>query len=517
MKSLRTRLTVLFLAVTTLTLSAFGLYAHLRLSTQLEERFSEIQASTLSRLKTNLQVPLWNYDQQTVENILESEMKPQEVAAVHVYKNNGKIVAGMIRTASGQLTPSASDEKLTGISVTAHVDKPSSADTGTPFTTNGHVVVHFSRDLIDQTLRAEIYRRFLEILAVDLLLVALLTFSLRMFFAPLKQLRDGLLSLAHRDNEEAEELPEAKLEEFGEVIQGFNLTQRKLQTVIKRRGQAEQEARDASVKAIAALEQLKSTQEELVKSEKLAALGSMVKGIAHELNTPVGNGVLAISSLRGETKRFQDMVASGGVKRSALDDFLATVDGVAELTQRNLERSAELVDTFKQIAADKASWQRRPFQLREVVDDILTIVQDLMRSLPYAIEASIPVDLRMDSYPSAIDQVMRALLNNAVIHGFDGRAHGKIEIKAVYAENNWLELSVSDDGKGMDESILTKIFDPFFTTKLGMGGSGLGLNIAYNTVAQILGGKIEVVSRIDEGTTFTLRLPMIAPNTTAAA
>ena len=260
------------------------------------------------------------------------------------------------------------------------------------------------------------------------------------------------------------------------------------------------------------LDALNQAQEELVNSEKLAALGELVAGISHELNTPIGNSLMVASALNDQTAALaSDYRDNKGIRRSALENYLGDVGRAGDILVRNLHRAADLVNSFKQVAIDQTSSQRRAFSLAEVVGEILLTLWPMIRKSPFNIEQSIPGDIVLDSYPGPLGQVLTNLINNALLHGFEGRSEGTVVIAARENGDGLIELTVSDDGVGIPASHLNRIFDPFFTTKLGAGGSGLGLNITHNVVTGILGGRVRVQSAVGVGTTFTLILPKVAP------
>ncbi len=259
-----------------------------------------------------------------------------------------------------------------------------------------------------------------------------------------------------------------------------------------------------------AMETLKLAQGELVRSEKLASLGNLVGGVAHELNTPIGNGVMAVTTLHDQVRAFRREMASG-LRRSTLESFVGRVELGSEIAVRNLQRANELIASFKQVAVDQTSVQRRRFLLAEVIDEILMTMQPTLKRTPYRIERKIPGDLALDSYPGPLGQVLTNLLTNALTHGFDGRSHGLIEIVAERLGDDQVALRVADDGAGIPAELFPRIFDPFVTSKLGRGGSGLGLHIVWNTVTVVLGGSITVDSKPGQGTQFRIILPLVAP------
>jgi len=260
------------------------------------------------------------------------------------------------------------------------------------------------------------------------------------------------------------------------------------------------------------LETLNMAQGELVRSEKLAALGSLVAGIAHELNTPIGNSLMVASSLIDQTREINKAYNENkGLKRSTLEGFFADSAKAGDILVRNLYRAANLVTSFKHVAVDQTSSQRRKFSLAEVISEIILTMSPTLRKTAFVVEHNIPPDMMLDSYPGPLGQVIGNLINNALLHGFEGRSTGTVTILAKPTQPGWLELFVIDNGIGIPAANLNRIFDPFFTTKLGAGGSGMGLNITHNIVVDVLGGRIGVDSEIGHGTTFTLTLPMVAP------
>jgi PAS domain S-box-containing protein len=260
-----------------------------------------------------------------------------------------------------------------------------------------------------------------------------------------------------------------------------------------------------------ALNTLQRTQEELVHSEKLAALGSLVAGVAHELNTPIGNAMMAASSLTDAARGMSATITGGTLRRSQLDEFVARCNRGADLVQRSLHRANELVRSFKQVAVDQASERRRKFLLGESVQEVIDTLRPSFKGLPWQIECEIDAGLALDSFPGALGQVVINLLMNSVVHAFDGRECGSVRVRGRVLDADTIELVCADDGTGIDPEALGRIFDPFFTTRLGRGGSGLGLSIVHRLVTQVLGGQIQVESTIGAGTVFRLVLPRMAP------
>ena len=260
------------------------------------------------------------------------------------------------------------------------------------------------------------------------------------------------------------------------------------------------------------LDDLKRAQGQLVQSEKLAALGSLVAGVAHELNTPIGNCVTVASSLQGASEEFAHKLRAGSpVRRSDLDAYVVSTKEAAQLLARGLERAAELVNRFKQVAVDQTGSHRRGFDLKEVVEGIVVLMRPEVKRSPATLVVEIPPRIKMDSFPGAIDQLISNLINNAIAHAFEGRRQGLITIRAEQQQDG-VTLVFSDNGVGMEAHVRARIFEPFFTTRLGQGGSGLGMSICYNLVVGALGGTIEVLSDPGAGCTVVMWLPLKAPH-----
>lgn len=260
-----------------------------------------------------------------------------------------------------------------------------------------------------------------------------------------------------------------------------------------------------------ALESLEQSQEALLRSEKLAALGRIVAGVAHELNTPIGNSLLSATTLVHQTKQLQTQIDSG-LRRSFLDAYMVTAQDAATILLRNLQRAAELIGSFKQVAVDQTSSQRRGFDLKAVVDEVLLSYRAMLRAARIETTVDVPEGIRLDSYPGPLGQVIGNLLNNAAIHGYqDSTVGGTVTVVAQRLDDQRVVLTVGDEGQGIAADDLGRIFDPFFTTRLGQGGSGLGLNIVHNIVTGPLGGSIAVQSEPGRGTRFSITLPLVAP------
>jgi C4-dicarboxylate-specific signal transduction histidine kinase len=265
------------------------------------------------------------------------------------------------------------------------------------------------------------------------------------------------------------------------------------------------------------LDALRQTQAQLINSEKMAALGGLVAGVAHEINTPLGIGVTAASHLEQETKRLGLQLEDGTLTKEGLAAFRQLALESAQLILRNLMRADKLVRSFKQVAVDQSTEDRRKIDLAVYLQEILTSLAPALKKTPYKIHADCPEGLVLDTYPGAIYQVVANLVMNSLMHGFRERPEGRITLRAR-REDDEVVLDYADDGRGMTEEVRKRVFEPFFTTRRGEGGSGLGMHIVWNLATQRLGGGITCDSEEGRGAHFQLRIPVsVAARPEAAA
>ncbi|THC44277.1 GAF domain-containing protein [Massilia sp. Mn16-1_5] len=255
-----------------------------------------------------------------------------------------------------------------------------------------------------------------------------------------------------------------------------------------------------------ALTQLQQAQGELVRQEKLASLGRLVAGVAHEINTPLGICVTATSHLVEELRLTREELGAGEMTEDSLNGFLDIVDQSLRIMTTNTQRAAALVRSFKQVAVDQSSDDIRSFNLRNYLNEVLLSLQPKLKGRPVKVEVACPADVVLESYPGAVSQIVTNMLMNSLVHGFEHDEKGAIAIR-VSVENEVVSLSYADDGAGMDQDTLDKLFDPFFTTKRGNGGSGLGAHILYNLVTGALGGSVHAHSAPGEGLRYELSFP----------
>jgi signal transduction histidine kinase len=311
--------------------------------------------------------------------------------------------------------------------------------------------------------------------------------------------RDQLIEAQHLLRDREDELRE--------------LNQHLEQRVSERTREAEQ--RNAALST--ALQQLSMAQNELVRAEKLASLGSLVEGVAVEISAALANADMVAMTLPAQVEALGRVQASAAEaagderRRSQLGSYVSALDGSHRQLVQSLGQAQHVVASFKQIAVDQTSGQRRSFDLLANVREMVDLTRLAHRHDPLEIIVTGEAGLMVDSYPGAIGQVLNQLIENAIVHGFSRSGEGTISVRVWPSGHDAVRITVHDDGAGVPPEALPQVFAPFFTTRLAQGGSGLGLTISRNMVNALLGGRIELVSPPGAGTTVTLTLPRLAP------
>ena len=261
------------------------------------------------------------------------------------------------------------------------------------------------------------------------------------------------------------------------------------------------------------IDQLERTRNELVQAEKLAALGALVAGVAHELNTPLGNAKLAVSTLSEDLMTVTANYQEGKLSRSQIVQYLKNGKEIINLACRAVDRAVDLVASFKQVAVDQTSERRRSFDLAAVIEETVAALRPSYKCRPWQFIIDVPDGIEMDSYPGPLGQIVINMVLNSINHGFDGREQGNVTItgRRDAIIPGQIILIFHDDGAGIAPENLDRVFDPFFTTRLGFGGSGIGLNVTYRIATSVLGGSIAVESAPGFGATFKLTIPQTAP------
>ena len=357
----------------------------------------------------------------------------------------------------------------------------------------------------DHTL-ANIYQNVALVAVIFLTLIVVIgALIARSIILPLKEIMAAMHGVVSEKYDEPIQGTHAR-DEIGEMARAVAVFREN--AIAKRK--AEDELRAAKDRAEKALDDLREAQQSLIAAEKLAALGGLVAGVAHEVNNPIGISLTVASSFARRCEEFAKEVDAGPLRRSRLGEFLEGGRDAANQLVANLQRAGELVQSFKQVAVDRSHADRRPFDLRESTDQIVASLRPVLKKSQITLIVDVPAGIMMDSYPGSYGQVLTNLFLNSVVHAFpDGRA-GSVIVEARQVRDD-VDIFVSDDGVGMSEEIQRRAFDPFFTTRRNEGGTGLGLHIIFNLVTQQLGGRLAFESRLGWGTRFRITLPRVAP------
>lgn len=258
---------------------------------------------------------------------------------------------------------------------------------------------------------------------------------------------------------------------------------------------------------INSIEELNNTRDQLVLNEKMASLGELVAGVAHEINTPIGISVTAASHLQDTVNSFTIKFESGEITKTEFSNFLQDSNEGCDILLHNLHRAAKLIRSFKQVAVDQTSEHRRQFNLKETIEETLISLRPKTRKTQITINLDCPNNIIINSFPGDYSQIISNLITNSLLHAFSANEKGTINIHVTLSESN-INISYCDDGKGVNKENLNKLFTPFYTTQRGEGGSGLGLHIVFNIVTHKLKGDIKPLTVCDDGLCFELALPL---------
>lgn len=369
----------------------------------------------------------------------------------------------------------------------------------------------------------------LTIIAAILILIGLTLFALLAHIIknrinqPIVTLVESIQEISHRKeyNESIESLPVLELDV---LAQNINILLNRTEKHINKKDEKHQQAllqnntlaekvkvrtdalKESNQELLSTLEKLHQFQGQLVETEKMASLGDMVAGIAHEVNTPIGLGVTASTLLGDRLNEIKEAFENKSLKSSQLKKFLDQGEENIGIIYRNLERAAKLISSFKKVAVDQSSVENQVFNFKGLLEEVFVTLKAKLNKNNIELTIDCPENLTVESKPGPINQILLNLILNSIIHGFENETEGAINISVMYLSDQ-IHICYNDDGIGINESIKDKVFEPFTTTKRGSGGSGLGLHLIFNIVTQALNGHIDFESSIGVGTTFNITFP----------
>jgi signal transduction histidine kinase len=354
----------------------------------------------------------------------------------------------------------------------------------------------------------------------------------RRFTAPIETLLTTVQKVTKEKNYSVR-MPVTDIEELQMLGRAVNNMLERIEQQINKLQQAEQEIRQlnqgleakinertvalksSNQDLLNTLETLHQYQNQIVETEKMASLGQMVAGVAHEVNTPIGLGVTASTLMQDKLTDIQKAFDDKKLTSNQLSKFLSESKENLGIIYRNLERAASLIRSFKQVAVDQSNENRRQFNMLQLMNEVLLSLRPNLKKTQHQVLVECDPQLEIDSKPGPINQILINLIMNSLIHAFEHTDHGTINI-TVKVEQNRCQIRYKDNGSGVPEHIKKRIFDPFVTTKRGEGGSGLGMHLVYNLVTQALNGKISLESSLGEGVDILFDFPVIVKSSAAS-
>ncbi len=491
--SAKATLALIALVASSLLMGLFAAGSYLLTQERLQAQRKELWSQVQRHLGQPVAMSLWNFDLKGVNAALVSEMGGS-VLGLAVVDDTGKLV-----TQVGQPLPVAGGTLPSNAEV-LNMEIP--AVDGHPL---GRIMVGWSDTYLRDSLNSTLWLALAQLIGVSLVLLAVVWLGVdQLIFKRVHELQQALDHAVERDEAaDLVPLPETTKDEFGAITRSINAITARLGQELNAGKLAEEEAR-------AALSHMQNAQEGLVRAEKMASLGRLVAGVAHELNTPIGNIMMVASTQQEVTRQLDQSLASGALTKTALTSMAERIHEGAGLMLTSSRRAAELIQNFKQVAVDQTTDQLRDFALDRQIAEMLSVINHVLSKTPIRIIQHLEPGIDMHSYPGPLGQVVTNLVMNAIKHGFNDTQPGTITVSCA-RDGELARITVADNGAGIPPENISKIFDPFFTTKLGQGGTGLGLHISHNMVYGPLGGSMTVQSTVGVGTTFTLWMPYTAP------
>lgn len=448
----------------------------------------------------------------------------------HIYSvhDNGEVSFFASYNRSGQPPVQAMFHKIRELQ-TAVISEQNIIEVIRPVTDEGNVIAYVYVRLSAESLQnLKVNSAIIMIMVIVIILTICLFITLRlqrMVTDPIESLVEVVQIIAQR-KDYSQRAKKTRLRELDTLIRAFNIMVGRIQENMQAQKKAEEESRnlaanleetvaqrtqalkEANSELIQTLEKLHQFQRQMVENEKMASLGDMVAGVAHEVNTPIGLGVTASTMMLDRLAAIKGDFENKTLKASSLEKFIAESEENLNIIYRNLNRSAELISSFKQVAVDQSSEIARVFTFQQLMEEVLLSLRPRLKPLAHKIHIDCDLTKAVEAKAGPLNQILINLIMNSIIHGFENIEQGNINIHADLEPNNLLRITYKDDGKGIPEHLRNRIFDPFVTTKRGQGGSGLGMHLVYNLVTQALNGTISLSTEEGEGVEFVIVFPV---------
>ena len=544
-KAVKFSIRSLFLwVVMSITAFSLAVLSGLAIYTQIDTYRTELETNALMLAKLvakSSATYLYDATPERIENALQNLSAANHVLNAHVYKlkevsNTPEIFASYNK--EGQLLLGGKENQLTALFMS-----PELADTGHYLElsakvfdeeTNiqlGWIYLRVSSENFNQLVGKSVWLNLVVALALLVISFYSAVRMQRVVTGPVEEIAN-FLQRTSRQRDYSARAEGSSIQELDILADAVNVMLLRMQEYMQKQRQAEEQHRklnasledmvnhrttalkDANQELIQTLEKLHQFQRQIVQNEKMASLGDMVAGVAHEVNTPIGLGVTASTMMLDRLAVIQKDFENKTLKASAMKRFLDESNENLNIIYRNLNRAAELISSFKQVAVDQTSESSRSFCVAQLVNEILLSLQPRLKKLKHNINVDCDPTLNVETKAGPINQILINLIMNSVIHGFENIEQGTINISAELVSSSKLKLVYTDDGKGISPEIRKRIFDPFVTTKRGQGGSGLGMHLVYNLVTQALNGSISIASEEGSGVEFVIIFPVANAKTT---
>lgn len=477
-----------------------------------QELLSNLEQSGMATLKPWVNLPWDSLSTETVSNIQNSLVFDQRLYGAVVISSTGQVIATFGKSPNLKV----SDLDDSPITRSLHTNdliydvawSPSAFDIE-QYT----VIASFDASEVKAEKNAYLWRIIGLIVLICLTVTLVTMLSLRpLVLRPIAQLRLDLQRVGLAINQDQPQPPLTthtirRQDELGEVVATFHLMVSQIYQAIQERKQVEYQLQELNENLSNTLTDLKAAQTSLVEAEKMAALGNLVAGVAHEINTPIGTSITVASTLNDETTVFLEAAQSGQLQRSVLNRYIEVAQTSAKLINSNLDRAGQLIQSFKQVAVDQSHESVRTFNLKDYLEDIGTSLQPQIKRSGHHLEIQSEDDIVLTLDPGIFAQIITNLVTNSIKHAYPHDTCGTLKLEITTAQDQVI-LEYCDDGCGVPSQCLSKIFDPFFTTARHLGGTGLGLHIVYNIVVQSLNGTIKVNSQENNGSQFIITFPL---------
>ncbi|MCP4348386.1 MAG: HAMP domain-containing protein [Desulfobacterales bacterium] len=510
---IQTKISIIIILVATAIFSINTFYNYITSKAEMTEDLKQLADFIIIQQSKNLELPLWYFDDEMVEDVINSTMNEKRVFAFIIRDKHNKIINGKKRDNDWNTVNAQDDVSGDFLLKNKTIIRDDNI--------LGNVQIFFTYKFMNEKLRNEIINEILTTVILDISLVLVLFLSIRKSVTrPLGRVTESFRIIASGDFSGS--IRSDRKDEIGQLISDAEIMrvaikdltdnlEAKVQDRTKQLQERSFQLQERSSQLEKSLENFKKAQEQLVQSEKMAALGGLVAGVAHEINTPVGIGVTEASFLAEKTSVFSGAYFSDSLKRSDFEKYIKNATEASASILTNLERAAELITSFKQVAVDQSNVEQRRFVFKTYISEMLLSLRPKYKNTLHTITVNCPEDMEIDSYPGAFSQIITNLVTNSLVHGFEGIEKGEI-VFDVSTDGDDLLFRYSDNGRGMDDECLRQIFNPFFTTKRTRGGTGLGMHIVYNLVTQTLGGRLECKSALGEGTVFLIKMKITDQN-----